>query len=179
MNYSDEYTERADEIAALFTATFTNSEGAAEGELIGNLANDLMAKTENDDLFVFSALEGQTIVGTIIFTRLTYPDDERTVFVLAPVAVATSHQGKGVGRALLSYGLKALKANGVDVAITYGDINFYTKVGFAPISEEVAKSPLPLQYPEGWLGQALTAPSLEPLKGQSHCVDALNDSAYW
>jgi putative transposase len=73
----------------------------------------------------------------------------------------------------------SLKANGVDVAITYGDINFYAKVGFAPISEEVAKSPLPLQYPEGWLGQALTAPSLEPLKGQSHCVDALNDPAYW
>lgn len=179
MNYTDAYTGRADEIAALFTTTFTNSEGDGEGELIGTLANDLMAKTEKDDLFVFSALEGQTVVGTIIFTRLIYPDDERTVFVLAPVAVATSHQGKGVGQALLSYGLKALKTNGVDVAITYGDINFYAKVGFAPISEEIAKAPLPLQYPEGWLGQSLTAPSLKPLVGQSLCVDALNDPAYW
>lgn len=179
MEFIQDHEMRIDEIAALFTSAFTDSEGEAEGRLIGNLARNLLSDTPKDDLFVFLAVQDGEVVGAIAFTRLRYPQDERTVFLLAPVAVATGHQGKGVGQNLIRHGLEVLTAGGVDVAITYGDINFYARVGFAPIGEDIAKAPLPLQYPEGWLGQSLTSRTLEPVKGPSTCVHAFDNPEYW
>ncbi len=179
MNFANTFRERIGEITALFQSTFKHSEGEAEGRLIGNLVQDLLSNTAETDILVFSALEAESIVGSIAFTRMAYPEDSRTVFLLSPVAVATSHQGRGVGKEPIRHGLNALRAQGVDVVLTYGDINFYAKVGFAQITEEVAKAPLPLQYPQGWLGQSLKAPALEPLIGPGFCVEALNDPAYW
>ncbi|MGO4916102.1 hypothetical protein [Pseudogemmobacter sp. W21_MBD1_M6] len=103
----------------------------------------------------------------------------RTVFILAPVAVAKSQQGKGLELKLPNYGLNCLRENSVDVALTYGDINFYSKVGFAQITQSVAQPPLALEHPEGWLGQSLTDKPLDPLKGPSGCVEALNSPNYW
>lgn len=179
MNVTDSYKERVDEIGALFQSTFTDSEGEAEGQLIGMLARNLLSSTAELDIFAFSALEAGSVIGSIVFTRMTYPDDDRVVFLLAPVAVATSHHRQGVGSDLIRHGLDVLRNRGVDVVLTYGDINFYAKVGFAQITENVAKAPLPLQYPEGWLSQSLVAPVLKPLIGRGFCVEALNDGAYW
>ena len=156
MDYTAHYADRKRDIIGLFKSTFTESEGAAGGELIARLVTEMFATADPEDIFVFSALEGDTLAGTIIFTRLSYPEDDRTVFILAPVAVATAQQGKGFGQSLLNYGLDHLRDCGIDVALTYGDIKFYSKVGFAQITESVARPPLPLQYPEGWLGQSLT-----------------------
>jgi predicted N-acetyltransferase YhbS len=89
------------------------------------------------------------------------------------------HQGKGVGQALLSFALDHLRQAGVAVVLTYGDINFYGRVGFAQVSEAVAAPPLSLTYPEGWLAQSLTDGPLVPLTGASRCVEALNDPALW
>ena len=179
MRFNDTYKEDTDEIVTLFASTFANSEGEEEGRIIGQLANDLLSKTGEKDIFVFSALDEGALAGAIAFTRLTFPDDPRTVFLLSPVAVATTHQGKGIGQKLIAHGLGVLRENGVDAVLTYGDINFYARVGFAQISEEMAKAPLPLQYPEGWLGQSLSSPELKPLAGPSYCVEAFNDPSYW
>lgn len=107
IEFSTAFKGREREIVDLFKATFTASEGAEEGTLFGNLVRDLLGTTAERDLFVFVAEETGTIVGTIVFSRLTYDQDDRTVFVLAPVAVATGHQGKGIGQALLAHGLAA------------------------------------------------------------------------
>lgn len=168
-----------DDIIDLVKSAFTDSEGRAEGELIAKLVTNIFASAVAEDIFVFSALENDKLAGTIIFTRMNYPEDDRTVFILAPVAVMTGQQGKGIGQSLLTYGLTHLRGCGVDVALTYGDINFYAKVGFNRINERVARPPLPLEYPEGWLGQSLTDQPLIPLKGPSHCVKALNSPDYW
>jgi len=75
---------------------------------------------------------------------LTYAQDERTVFVLAPVAVATDQQGEGIGQRLLSHGLAALRSTGVDIVMIYGDPDYYAKVGFKTISEADAAAPFKL-----------------------------------
>ena len=179
MEYSSDYKGREDEIISLFNATFSASEGLKEGKAIGVLVKNLFETTKESDLLVFLAWQGKELVGAIIFSRLVYPNDERTVFILSPVAVATSWQRKGIGQALLTHGLNVLRKLGVDVAITYGDPNYYSKVGFKQITEEVAQAPLTLQQPEGWLAQPLNANPLNRLKGPSRCVEALNDSIYW
>jgi putative acetyltransferase len=179
MKFSTGFKGREQEIIDLFSATFTASEGAEEGALIGDLVRNLLCGTAEEDLFAFTAEEAGAIVGGIIFSRLTYEQDGRTVFVLAPVAVATAQQGKGVGQRLLNHGLVALRNAGVDITVTYGDPNYYSKVGFAPIAEAFAPAPFPLCRPEGWLGQSLMDREMTPLKGPSHCVDALNNPVFW
>ncbi len=166
-------------IVALFTAVFSDAEGEQEGAAIGSLVHGLLEGTDPRDIEVVTAEDDGVLVGAAIFTRLRYPRDSRVVFLLSPMAVSTARQGMGVGQRLLSHALQALRAGGVDVVITYGDPDFYGRVGFAPVSEETAPPPLPLSRPEGWLGLALSAAQLTPIPGPSSCVAALNDPHHW
>ena len=73
-------------------------------------------------------------------------------FILSPMATLTDHQRKGVGQKLINSGLKTLKEDGAELAITYGDFNFYSKVGFAVIPKNLIH--LRLNYhtsKDGWL----------------------------
>jgi putative acetyltransferase len=88
-------------------------------------------------------------------------------------------RGRGSGSALIRHGLDALRARGVDVALTYGDPAYYGRIGFRPITTEIAAAPYPLQFPHGWLGQALDGGPLRPLVGEVACVPALADPAFW
>ena len=167
-----------EEIKQLFTKTFSDSEGQSEGLLIGNLAYDLMTNTDGHDLYCFVAIENEIIFGCIILSRLTF-ESEVNAFLLSPVAIHTSYQGKGIGQKLIDFGLNTLKKNGVELTFTYGDPSFYSKVGFSIIAEKVAKSPLKLTYPEGWLCQSLVSDEIKPIKGNSFCVEALNKPELW
>ncbi|MBI1285398.1 MAG: GNAT family N-acetyltransferase [Thiobacillus sp.] len=166
------------EVASLFTSVFTSSEGEKEGKLIGDLASELSSSADNQEIICIGAYEEGTIVGAIFFTRLRF-DDPVKVYMLAPVAVSTSHQGKGIGRALIKYGLNELKNSSVAVVITYGDPSFYSKVGFQPLSESVIQAPLKLSMPEGWLGQSLTEEPITTISERPTCVKEFNSSVYW
>lgn len=165
-------------IVALFASVFTESEGADEGRLIGQLAKNLLEMTDEPDLRCFVAVDADQIVGAVFFSRLEFAH-EIEAFILAPVAVHSDRQGQGIGQALINYGLNALKHQGVRVVLTYGDPAFYRKVGFRPISHEKVKAPFMLSQPEGWLGQSLSGDAIETLSGQCTCVEALRDPAYW
>ena len=65
------------------------------------------------------------------------------------------------------------------LALTYGDPNFYSKVGFGVVSEQVVPAPLKLSYPEGWLAQSLVGDEIEPIAGKSYCVEAFNKPEIW
>ena len=99
--------------------------------------------------------------------------------MLAPVAVSTKHQGKGVGKKLIAYGLNELRRRNVKVVITYGDPMFYSKIGFQPLSESIIQAPMKLSMPEGWLGQSLTEEIIPTIHERPTCVEAFNNPAYW
>jgi len=179
VEFSSQSEGLEEQIVDLFVATFTASEGAEEGALIGNLVSGLLKDTPHRDIHVFTVSDHGDIVGGAVFSRLIYADDRRSVFILSPMAVATIRQGQGIGKALLRHALAVLRDNGVDVAVTYGDPAFYGKVGFLPISQDTAAAPLPLSFPEGWIGQSLTGEPLRALKGRCTCVAALDDPAFW
>ena len=166
------------EITNLFTSVFTSSEGEKEGRLIGNLASELSSEIDNQEVICFGTYEEESIIGAIFFTRLRF-NEAIQVYMLAPVAVSTKHQGKGVGQALINYGLNELKNRSVAVAITYGDPSFYSKVGFRALSENVIQAPLKLSMPEGWLGQSLTGKQIPTINERPKCVKEFNDPAYW
>lgn len=178
MRISSGHRGKEAELVELFRASFAESEGEEEGALIAQLVRKLF-ETPADDLFVFTAQANGTLLGGIVFSRLRYELDKRTVFVLGPVAVAPGHQRKGVGQKMITEGLDKLRGSSVDIAMTYGDPAYYSKVGFRPISETEAPAPFALQHPEGWLAQSLTGQAIGRLAGRSHCVEALNDPVFW
>jgi len=178
MKLSTYHPSNVEEIKQLFTKTFSDSEGQSEGLLIGNLVYELMTSTNAHDLYGFVATENEQIVGSIFFSKLTF-ESKVNAFLLSPVAIHTSYQGKGIGQKLIDFGLNTLTKNGVELAITYGDPNFYSKVGFRIITEKLVKAPLKLTQPEGWLGQSLVSDEIEPIAGNSYCVEALNKPEYW
>ena len=179
MNFSVDFDGRVQEIVALFTDTFTNAEGADEGAVIGDLARRQMVDTPKADLHVVTASEDEALVGAAVFSRLVYDRDERSVFVLGPVAVSTALQRQGIGGALIRHGLEVLRTAGVHIVIVYGDPDYYGRVGFAPITETFAAAPFPLRYPHGWMGQSLTDDRMIPLSGAATCIAAFNDPQYW
>jgi predicted N-acetyltransferase YhbS len=99
--------------------------------------------------------------------------------MLAPVAVGAEHQGKGIGQALINYGLNQLKKRSVNAVVTYGDPSFYSKVGFQALSENVIQAPLKLSMPFGWLGQSLTEEPIPTINERPMCVKEFNDPVYW
>lgn len=170
---------REGRIVDLFTATFTASEGAEEGATIGALVHRLLSGTAPADIRVFTALDGDRPVGGVIFTRLRFADDPRPAVLLSPMAVIPDRQGEGIGQALIRHGLAALRAEGVELAMTYGDPAFYGRVGFQPVTPATVPPPFPLSQPVGWIGQSLTDADLPILPGPSRPVDALNDPTLW
>ncbi|MEM9717049.1 MAG: N-acetyltransferase [Pseudomonadota bacterium] len=119
------------------------------------------------------------MTGCILFTRLTYPNDDRVVLMLSPVAVATDQQGKGVGQNLITFGLEHLKSEGVDIVTTYGDPNYYSKLGYEPVSLDLVPPPVQPNYPEGWLARSFTDKKLSKLQGPCICIEAFNDPSVW
>ena len=178
MNLSKYSSSDSETIEKLFTKVFSDSEGESEGLLIGKLTHDLISGTNPKDIYGFVAIEKRQIIGSIFFSRLRF-ESEDNVFILAPVAIHTDYQGQGIGQKLITFGINHLRENGVDLVFTYGDPNFYKKVGFRPIPEKVAKPPFELKYPHGWLCQSLSGSEIEPITGNSYCVEALNHPEYW
>lgn len=178
MNHKNLDKNNQEEVASLFTSVFTASEGEKEGRLIGNLASELSLGIDNREIFCFGTYEEESIIGSVFFTRLRF-NDAIQVYMLAPVAVSTNHQGKGVGQALINYGLNELKNRSVAVVVTYGDPSFYSKVGFQTLSENVIQAPLKLSMPAGWLGQSITEEPIPTVNDRPTCVKEFNNPVYW
>ncbi|MBT4812725.1 MAG: N-acetyltransferase [Gammaproteobacteria bacterium] len=167
-----------EEVTTLFTAVFTASEGEKEGRLIGNLASELSSRTDNQEIVCFGTQEEGSTIGAIFFTRLRF-NESTQIYMLAPVAVSTKYQGKGIGQALIHYGLSEMKNRSVAMVITYGDPAFYNKAGFQPLPEEIIQAPLRLSMPEGWLGQSLTGEAIPMIHDRPRCVKEFNNPVYW
>ncbi len=178
MNFRILDKDSKNEVASLFASVFSSSEGEKEGRLIGGLASRLAARTDNQEVICIGACADGAVIGAIFFTRLRF-DEPVEAYMLAPVAVSTAHQGRGVGQALINFGLRELRKRSVTVAVTYGDPAFYCKLGFHPLSEDVMQAPMPLSMPEGWLGQSLSGEAIPILKPRPACVQEFDNPDYW
>ena len=183
MKFRQHDSSEIEAITQLFTQTFTDSEGENEGKTVGKLANDLLTTTDPTELLCFVAEDDSiesdsTIVGAIIFTPLSF-NDETKAYLLSPVAVSTQVQKRGIGQQLINFGLQTLIAQGVELAVTYGDPRYYSRVGFEPITVEQIPAPFELSYPHGWIAQSLIGGEIKVVSEQSSCVEGLAHAEYW
>lgn len=178
MTFLELDSNREEEVITLFTNVFTQSEGAAEGQLIGELVNLLIHHTSADQRMAFGAFKENTLVSCVIFSQLRV-NNLSHAFLLSPMAVATAHQNQGIGQALIRYGLEALQAKGAKLVMTYGDPQFYSKIGFQVVSDAQLIPPFKLSYPQGWQGLALGKTDLSDVQGSILSVEAFNHQHLW
>lgn len=167
-------------VQRVFVSAFSDSEGAEEGQRIGQLVKELVDGTDTQDLCGFVATDGNIITGAIFFSRLTFIEKEKSSFLLSPVAVLPEYQRKGIGQSLIRFGLDQLRTDGVVFVATYGSPLYYSKVGFTPLSHDIIRPPFKLSQPHGWIGQSLNdEPLSEFISGPCTCVAAFNNPEYW
>ena len=70
------------------------------------------------------------VVGQITFSPVTFEPPADGWVALGPVAVAPSHQGRGLGRALIDTGLARMREAGYRGVVLIGDPDLYCRFGF-------------------------------------------------
>jgi putative acetyltransferase len=178
MKFSLFSESKSQEVIDLFKSVFSASESDAEGQVIADFVENLIATTKSQDLIGCVAEEKEIIVGCIFFSRFTVPSGQ-DAFIMSPVAVSTDVQGTGIGQKLIQYGLDHLRSLNVSLAFTYGDPSYYSKTGFEQINEDIVKASCPLSQPIGWLAQSLNGQEIQAMAGPTQCVEALNDPSLW
>ena len=91
-----------------------------------------------EDLLSLVAVEGEEVVGHILFSPATIEGDEGTAEVagmgLAPMAVISRCQGQEIGTHLIQTGIEMLKGRGCPFIIVLGYPEYYPRFGFEQAS---------------------------------------------
>lgn len=77
------------------------------------------------------ALDGETLVGHIAFSRVTISDGSSEWYDLGPVSVAPAVQRQGIGSALIERGIAELRGRGARGIVLLGSPGYYSRFGFA------------------------------------------------
>lgn len=179
MHYTALDGQQRDEVIRLFYDTFKSSENEVEARAVSALVGRYLENYPREDLLGYVALEDAAIVGCVFFSELDFPESDKKVFILSPMAVKTEVQGRGIGQRLISYAHNELRKRGVNLTATYGDIRFYSKSGYALVSTGDIAAPLKLTYPEGWLALSLDGETALKVEGPSICIPEMHAEELW
>ena len=112
------------------------------------------------------------VAGHVIFTRCGVVGHSVNASLLGPLAVAPAWQKKGIGSAIVHFGLRWLEESDVNLVLVLGDPAYYERFGFLPESLVEPPFPLPSEWDGAWqsryLGQPMTA-----------CVGKLSVPTQW
>jgi putative acetyltransferase len=141
---------------------------AFEREAEAQLVEVLRAAPDSiPELSLVAVLDGE-IVGHILFSPISIETAEVSIpaISLAPMAVLPGYQNRGVGSALVRWGLEVCRELGHRIVIVLGHPNYYPRFGF---SAAMSKN---LICPFGDCGEAWMAIELVPgaLSGVSGSV---------
>ena len=96
------------------------------------------------EVSLVAVTEGQT-VGHIAFSKAAVGDSGSGWFLLGPVAVLHSSQGRGIGSALVESGLAELRARHASGCVLVGDPGYYSRFGFTTFPD-LAYEGVPHEY---------------------------------
>lgn len=108
-----------------------------------NLVNRLRKSSEFIPELSLVAEIDNKIVGHILFTKINIESNKESFesLALAPLSVLLDYQNKGIGKALMNYGLEVAKNLGYESVVVLGHENYYPKFGFKKASEFDIKPP--------------------------------------
>ena len=100
-------------------------------------AEAILVNSLRDSGCTFISLVAETetkVVGHILFTPVELSGNKNNLKImgLAPMAVLSQYQNKGIGSKLVQTGLEHCKSLGYDAVVVLGHPNYYSKFGFVP-----------------------------------------------
>jgi putative acetyltransferase len=112
-----------------------NVEAAAFGRHDEAHLVDTLRDAGNLLLSMVADVDGE-LVGHVAFSPIALDPANPPVSAVAlgPIAVAPTHQGRGVGATLIRHALEELRAAGAEVVILLGEPAYYARFGFVPAS---------------------------------------------
>lgn len=150
--------EEADEAATVDTMVI---EAFGDDKLRGLLRDLRRSDAWINGLSFVADIDG-ALVGHVLFTRglLDAPRRLVDVLVLSPLAVRSDVRGRGIGSALVRYGLAQVRDRPDPVVFLEGSPRFYPRFGFVPGGDLGFRRPS-LRVPEPAF-QVVTQPAYEP-----------------
>jgi putative acetyltransferase len=122
--------ERPADIAAIRQVHELAFGRSAEANLVDTL------RTRGKAVLSLVAVEGERVVGHILFSPVTIESDAHTfpAVGLAPMAVLPEFQRRGIGSLLVEDGLAECQHLGYDGVVVLGHPSYYPRFGFIPAS---------------------------------------------
>lgn len=114
-------------IAAITRDAFAAAFGSGDGEVA--LIEALRA--DGDVVAELAALDGDEVVGHILFSRASCAPPLAAIAGLAPMCAKIGRQKEGIGSALVRAGLEACRIKGIAAVIVLGDNAYYERFGFS------------------------------------------------
>ena len=132
-----------------------------------------MLRTACSDALSLVAMDGEVVVGHILFTPVVVEHEHRHVtgMGLAPMAVLPSHQGQGVGSALVRRGLELLRDRHCPFVVVVGHPTYYPRFGFEPASRHGLTSQWPGMTDEAFMAIVLDERTMEGVTGVARYRD--------
>lgn len=120
----------SDDIAAVLSL-HREAFGSDEGATIAKLVSELLQSEPADTLVSLIAIDDTVICGHVLLTAVqsTHHSNLRAQ-ILAPLAVAASRQGQGIGAELVNSCLTELTQRHTDAVFVLGDPKYYSRFGF-------------------------------------------------
>jgi putative acetyltransferase len=94
----------------------------AEADLVDRLRDD------GDSVISLVALEGDKVLGHVLFSRMTAP---QRALGLAPLAVDAERRGEGVANRMITEALAQARTGRWEAVFVLGDPAYYTRFGFS------------------------------------------------
>lgn len=166
-------------IRACHLDAFGTQEGPEIVELVSALLKD---ETAQPLLSLVAESEG-AVIGHVLFTavRLESAGSGPKACIMAPLGVAGSHQGQGVGSTLIEEGLNRLQASGTELVFVLGHPDYYPRYGFRPAGALGFEAPYTIapENAAAWMVLALPPAETSAFRGKVKCSQALSDPKYW
>jgi putative acetyltransferase len=116
-------------------------------------------------LSLIAAAEGH-VVGHILFSRLAIVTMRGVVeaLALAPMAVRSTHQRKGIGSRLVQESLRICREQGHRVVLVLGHPSFYPRFGFSAVLAQRVTEPF---SGPAWMAMELAPGALDGVTGRA------------
>lgn len=166
------------ELLTVEEKAFGEEEGPEIVEMVTNLLDDPTARP----LLSLVALENEKIVGHVLFTRAQVDSNEQlSVVILAPLAVAPERHNRGIGGMLIETGLKMLAERGVQLVFVLGHPGYYPRHGFKIAGELGFEAPyaIPEEVAGAWMVQELRPGVIGTVSGTVRCARTMDRPEYW
>ena len=173
-----EWTIRSEEpddaggISAVLTEAFSRKD---EAELVSAIRN---SEAYDPDLSLV-CVENGTIVGYVLFSPVVIRAadcDETPSFALAPVAVLSAFQNKGIGTALIEEGIHRSHQKGAKIIVVLGEPGYYRRFRFESAKDHEIEPPW--EVPEGsFMILGLEKNVLRDVHGMVHYPEAFSRTA--